>query len=138
VTNQEKNANVLRVVEFINVMAGLGLIVSTFAIHHYGFGSRLVCTDVSLGILIAAFAAFRGAGFYNASWVSFMVMFLGAITLARPFITIYRSPGAFVTAHVVVGAVVIVCSLISIISTQIFLKPKAFWITEKVHPMGEH
>ncbi|HVT79776.1 MAG TPA: hypothetical protein VHM90_03895 [Phycisphaerae bacterium] len=107
--------------DMIIFLIGLLLAASPFATRAFP-GDIDTTSHVALGALIAVLAIFRVLVAYGSIWIDIVLIAFGVITLSMPRIMHMMYDGTYNTAHLVLGAVIIVFSLISMFLTLPVMK----------------
>jgi len=107
--------------DMIIFLIGLLLAASPFAARAFP-GDIDTTSHVGLGALIATLAIFRVLVAYGSIWIDIVLIAFGLITLSMPRIMHMMYDARYNTAHLVLGAIIIVFSLISMFLTLPVIK----------------
>ena len=113
------NTAATRTASVLNVIAGIWLIISPFALGYANPGLRGAEWDtVVIGIVVAVLAWIRAANplhFVGLSWINFV---LGIWLLISPFVLRYSAQPTAMWNDVIMGIIVIVLSICSAAATR--------------------
>lgn len=82
----------------LNLIAGLWLIIAPFLLN-YGDLREALGNDIIIGIIVAALAAIRISGAYQAAWLSWTNFVLGAWLIIAPFVLGYGEAAPLGTTY---------------------------------------
>jgi hypothetical protein len=100
----------------LDVLAGVWLLISPFVLAFYS--QAATTNNVILGIVIAAIAAIRFFGAFDAAWLSWINAVLGLWVLLSPWILGFSQFNVPTGNNIILGVIVIVLASWSALATN--------------------
>jgi hypothetical protein len=119
-TTVESHRTQVQVASGLNLLAGIWLFVSAFAVYAHG---PMVTNNVICGIAVVVLAAIRAFGAYDQGWVSWLNALIGVWVVVSPW-AVMGAPGpagptyGMIINNCITGGVVIVLGIWSALATN--------------------